>query len=158
MNRFRVTAAAVALLTMASLSFALSFAPAGAEVGGAPETMTLVEKLVSQKVIDVGKEGSSAGDTWVLHGRLLDGDGDTVGSDEFNCILTNPSRGQCWITLRLSGGQIVGQGLVRTSGSTHTWAVTGGTGTFTDVGGRIHLDQISSEEATLTIDLLHLAA
>jgi hypothetical protein len=158
MNRFRATAAGVALLAMASFSFAFGFAPAGAEVGGAPETITLVEVLVSQKVFDVGKEGPSPGDSWVLHGSLLDEDSSAVGSDESSCILTNQSRGQCWITLRLSGGQIVGQGLVRTSGSTQTWAVTGGTGAFTDVGGQIHLDQISFEEATLTIDLLHLAA
>lgn len=156
MRKFGAIAAGLAVV--AAMGSGVRAADAGA--GAAPETIHVVEKVVESTLLDLGTSGPSQGDGLILRGRLFDEAGEKVGADGQSCTQTSAS-GQfhCSLTLRLPGGQIATQGLLRIAetSSVHTLAITGGTGEFAGVGGQIRLEQVTDEEAEIVISLIHPA-
>lgn len=108
-------------------------------------TVTVVEHAVSDTVIDNGKKGDSRGDLLSFQNPVFDAkDKHRVGHDLGYCVRTKPGVAwECTWTLVLKRGSIVVQGPFRDAGDS-TLAVTGGTGAFNDVGGKMRLHALNA--------------
>lgn len=87
---------------------------------------------------------------------MFDLDGTRVGRDAGTCSQTTAAgEAHCLITAHLDGGDIATQGIIRNTAIPFSaaFAVTGGTGTYRDVSGQLRLEQMSEEEAHLTLRL-----
>ena len=133
---------------------------AGAGSGGATQTIRVVEEAVEVTLIDQGDPGPGIGDTFVVGGRLFDDSGERVGVDGSSCTQTRGTgQAQCALTMRLADGQITAQGLIRAAHVPYvaTMAITGGTGAFAAVSGELRLEQVTQDEAHITLQLSHPA-
>ena len=108
----------------------------------APRVIHVVERPVTDKVIDIGAKGDSPGDQLPFTNPMYDGSNShRVGSDQGNCVRTSASQGrwECMWTTFLSGGQITVEGPFIDSKMNNVLAVTGGTGTFRNARGQMLL-------------------
>jgi len=108
----------------------------------APRVIHVVERPVTDKVIDIGAKGDSPGDQLPFTNPMYDGSNShRVGSDQGNCVRTSASQGrwECMWTTFLSGGQITVEGPFIDSKMNSVLAVTGGTGTFRNARGQMLL-------------------
>jgi allene oxide cyclase len=127
--------AATGLLVVAAAAGTL---PAGA---GAGAVVTVVEHASTDKVIDLGKRGDSAGDLLTFANQLFDETNSSkVGRDQGSCIRVNPKRGfwQCSWTSWLGGGSVTVEGPFYDDRES-TLAITGGTGSYSNATGSMHL-------------------
>jgi allene oxide cyclase len=127
---------AMGLLVVAA---AAGTVPAGA--GGGPTVIEVVERAPTDEVIDIGAPGDSAGDLLTFANRLYDRTNATkVGRDQGSCIRISAARGiwQCSWTAWLGGGSVTVEGPFYDSRESNL-AITGGTGTFHDATGTMHL-------------------
>jgi hypothetical protein len=129
-------AVTTALLVAAAVAGTM---PAGA--GGGPTVISVVERATTDKLVDVGRSGDSAGDLLTFANRLYDEANETkVGRDQGSCIRISPGRGlwQCSWTAFLEGGSITVEGPFYDDRESDL-AITGGTGAFSAVTGEMHL-------------------
>jgi len=103
-------------------------------------SLTVVERAVSDTVIDNGSPGDSIGDV-IAFGNPIYNESNTVriGRNQGSCVRTNPGRSfECEWTLILPEGQIVAQGPFKDRGPS-TMAITGGTGRYEHATGQMVL-------------------
>ena len=118
---------------------------ATAHEGG--EHITVISRAISERNVDVGAKGPSAGDYFVFTERLMKR-GERVGTDSGRCDLIRATQRvyslHCMVTLTLNGrGQLTVQGRLtfrRGSNDDPVLAITGGTGEFTGASGEFVLD------------------
>ena len=116
----------------------------------APITIKVFTKLIHQN-----STGTAQGDQLVVNDFLTQ-NGKVVGSDGQVCTWTNTSKKQlqCVWTLSLFvRGQVVLTGLINFNKATNTLAVTGGTGTLSNVRGSATIGGFSQKTNTITLHL-----
>jgi hypothetical protein len=136
------------MTTVAIAAVALLIAGLVAQAGAdARRTTTLVviEHANTDKVIDTGKAGDSAGDLLTFHNKVYDeADAVQVGTDIGDCIRINPKRGswECRWTTSLEGGSITVEGPFYDTKDS-TMAITGGTGVYVTARGSMDVTAVT---------------
>lgn len=115
----------------------------------AADNITLVERAVSDKVVNVGAKGDSLGNLLVFANPVYDGMNRTrVGSDQGYCIRVIPGKSwECFWTLVLKDGQITTEGPFFDKGDS-VLAITGGTGKYAGAKGRLLLHARDPQSTT----------
>lgn len=111
-----------------------------ADADRAANRVTVVERAVSDSVVDLAPEGDSAGDLLTFANPVYDrSNSRKVGRDQGSCIRTVVGKAwQCSWTTWLPKGSLVVEGpFYDTRGS--TMAITGGTGAYARARGEMHL-------------------
>ena len=111
-----------------------------ADADRAANRVTVVERAVSDSVVDLAPEGDSAGDLLTFANPVYDrSNARKVGRDQGSCIRTVVGKAwQCSWTTWLPKGSLVVEGpFYDTRGS--TMAITGGTGAYARARGVMHL-------------------
>jgi Allene oxide cyclase barrel like domain len=101
----------------------------------------------------------SVGDEVVFHDQLLM-DGTPVGDDVGSCVIVSPAPellSNCTIVVRLPDGDISGQFVTSPGPAPKPIALTGGTGTYRNVGGEATLVEFGDDTGTLTLEVVSLA-
>jgi len=109
-------------------------------VASAGERLQLVERAVSDKTLDLGAPGDSAGDLLTFANPIYDAANKTqVGTDQGYCVRVVAGKSwECFWTLTLKDGQITLEGPFMDSGDS-LMAVTGGTGKYNGAKGSMKL-------------------
>jgi hypothetical protein len=123
-----------------------------------PRTITFRAITDQSKFLNLDGNQFSQGDEFVFHDVLRQGDR-RIGHDGGVCTVTDAARGefQCVVTFVLGGGQVTSQGLLvipQTGVFQADFAVTGGTGSFRNVGGDGEVDQMTETAARITLNLI----
>ena len=128
----------VAALAVLAVSGGAVVASSGGN-GGRP--FTVVERAVTDTVIDLGAPGDSIGDQLTFGNNVYDKtDTHQVGRDEGDCFRTNPGVAwECTWTTLLAGGSLTVQGPFYDDGRDSLLAITGGTGTYRNARGQMTL-------------------
>ena len=102
---------------------------------------TVVERALTDVVIDLGATGDSIGDTLAFGNPVFNAaNTNKIGRDQGSCVRTNPGKSwECSWTNLLPGGHITVQGPFNDDGSDSVLSVTGGTGKYADVDGEMLL-------------------
>ena len=111
-----------------------------ADADRAANRVTVVERAVSDSVVDLAPEGDSAGNLLTFANPVYDrSNSRKVGRDQGSCIRTVVGKAwQCSWTTWLPKGSLVVEGpFYDTRGS--TMAITGGTGAYARARGVMHL-------------------
>ena len=114
-------------------------------VGGQSESpsgdMTVVERAVTDAVVDLAPTGDSIGDLLAFGNDLYDpGNATVIGRDEGSCFRTNPGLAwECTWSNLLKDGSITVQGPFPDSLEDSELAITGGTGAYADASGTMTL-------------------
>jgi hypothetical protein len=152
------------LLATTSLAALLAFGiatSAGTAAGGT--TFTLTERDTSFHFLPVAgpRKGRIAkpGDEMVFAGKVLDAQKRPTGRIEVGCVVTlggaNPTL-QCTGTYTLTGGTLVGSGVIRGNSKAATRiAILGGTGVYEGARGSI-LSTPSRTNDNVSSDTVHL--
>ena len=137
-----VSAVAVLVLAGALSLIRLETAPAAAK-----ESLTLIEHVTNETVVDLGDKGDAVGDTLVFNNELYDDkDANLVGNSNGSCIRTTVGElWECTFTNTMEHGSLVVVGPFHDSGR-GTFAITGGTGEYSDATGQMILT--TAEEST----------
>ena len=99
------------------------------------------------------------GDEIVFHDQLFAG-GKRVGDDLGSCVIVSPAPellNSCTMVIRLTGGDITAQFATSPGPAPKPLALTGGTGTYRNVGGEGTLVEFGNDKGTLTLHLLSFA-
>lgn len=106
----------------------------------AADSITLVERAVSDKVVNVGAKGDSLGNLLVFANPVYDASNRSrVGSDQGYCVRVIPGKSwECFWTLILEDGQITTEGPFHDKGDS-VLTVTGGTGKYAGAKGKLLL-------------------
>ena len=124
---------------------------AAAEGDRAAPRITVVERAVSDAVVDLAPDGDSAGDLLTFANPVYDRTNSRkVGRDQGSCIRTVVGEAwQCSFTTWLPRGSLVVEGpFYDTRGS--TMAITGGTGAYSRARGVMHLQARNSQGTAFT--------
>jgi allene oxide cyclase len=107
----------------------------------APRVIHVVERPVTDTLVDTGPKGDSPGDLLPFTNPIYDASNShRVGSDQGNCVhVVGEGRWECAWTTFLGGGQITVEGPFFDFKSNSVLAVTGGTGTFRNARGQMVL-------------------
>jgi hypothetical protein len=148
--------AAGAVVGLMTLS-AGSVAPAASADGDDGDTIRVVEVIVEEAFVDNGKSGPSLGDQFVFSSNLLK-HGEKVGHAGVACTIVSVEHeeSQCLATAWFDDhGQITVQGLVaEAEGSDRfAFAITGGTGDFSDAAGELIVKPVSNTRDRLIFKL-----
>ncbi len=130
----------VSVLALGTMAFGFGLASASSDITG-PMAVTVVEHSTTDKVVDVGKKGDSAGDILTFHNDVYDAtDANKVGTNQGQCVRESPKAGtwECWWTTSLADGQITVEGPFSDTSDT-VFAVTGGTGVYENVRGSMQV-------------------
>jgi len=132
-----LVAAAVAVLVLGG---ALSMIRLGTAPAAAKESLTLIEHVTDETVVDLGDEGDTVGDTLVFNNELYDdADANQVGNTNGSCIRTAVGKlWECTFTSTTENGSLVVEGPFEESGR-GTFAITGGTGDYSGATGQMTL-------------------
>lgn len=136
------------ITTVAVAAVALLIAGLVAQAGADARrtvTMTVIEHATTDKVIDTGKPGDSAGDLLTFHNKIFDeADEVQVGTDIGDCVRINPKRGtwECRWTTNLEGGSITVEGPFYDTKDS-TMAITGGTGVYVTARGSMDVTAVT---------------
>jgi allene oxide cyclase len=106
----------------------------------AAQSLTVVERAVSDQTIDLGAKGDSPGDLLVFANPIYDAqNARQLGTDQGYCVRVVVSKSwECFWTLTLKEGQITVEGPFLDQGDS-LLAVTGGTGKYAGARGSLHL-------------------
>jgi hypothetical protein len=128
---------AVAILVLAG---GLSMIRLGTAPAAAQETLTLIEHVSNEVLVDIGDEGDTAGDLLVFNNELYDDtDANLVGNSNGSCIRTAVGElWECTFTNTMEHGALVVTGPFHDSGR-GTFAITGGTGDYSGATGQMNL-------------------
>lgn len=115
----------------------------------AADSIILVERAVSNKVVNVGHKGDSLGNLLVFANPVYDERNQTrVGSDQGYCIRVIPGKSwECFWTLILKEGQITTEGPFYDKGDS-VLAITGGTGKYAGAKGNLLLHARDPQSTT----------
>lgn len=113
--------------------------------------ITVVERAVSDTVVDTGPTGDSRGDLLAFANPVFDrGDTTRVGHDNGSCIRTVVGKAwECSWTTRLAKGSLVVQGPFYDKRDS-TLAITGGTGAYSRARGVMHLHARNAKGTAFT--------
>jgi len=138
-------AAAVAILVLGG---ALSMIRLGTAPAAAKESLTLIEHVTSETVVDLGEKGDTVGDTLVFNNELYDDtDANQVGNTNGSCIRTAVGKlWECTFTSTTENGSLVVEGPFEESGR-GTFAITGGTGDYSGASGQMTLTAADDSSA-----------
>ena len=111
---------------------------------------TVVERAITDVVIDVGEPGDTIGDMLAFGNDLYDAENATVvGRDQGQCFRSNPGLSwECVWTNILEDGSITVQGPFYDDLQDVDLAITGGTGAYADASGTMTLharDELGTE-------------
>jgi hypothetical protein len=126
----------IGAMLLGAAAFAIAASPRVSE----PTRIHVIERPLTDEVIDTGAKGDSAGDLLTFHNNLYGRAGKMVGTDQGQCIRIDPKAGtwECAWTNSLEGGHISVEGPFNDNhGSVLT--VTGGTGDYKNARGTMHL-------------------
>lgn len=144
-----VTGVAVGAAQAGQDAHARSSGPAGTSL--AARHITVVERAVSDTVVDLGPRGDSRGDLLAFANPVYNRtNSNRVGRDQGSCVRTVVGRAwQCSWTTRLAKGSLVVEGPVY---DTHdsVLAVTGGTGAYARTRGAMHLHARNAQGTAFT--------
>ena len=143
-----VTLLAVSAVAVLVLAGALSLIRLGTAPAAAKESLTLIEHVTNETVVDLGGEGDTVGDTLVFHNELYDDkDVNLVGTTNGSCIRTSVGEQlwECTFTNSMEHGSLVVEGSFHDSGR-GSFAITGGTGEYSSATGQMGLTP--AEEST----------
>lgn len=106
----------------------------------AAESLTVVERAVSDTTIDLGEKGDSLGDLLIFANPIYDARNEQqLGTNQGYCIRVAVGKShECFWTLVLKDGQITAAGPFLDEGDS-TMTVTGGTGRYAGAKGSLHL-------------------
>jgi hypothetical protein len=99
------------------------------------------------------------GDELVFHDQLFS-EGKQVGDEVGSCVIAsiNPELlANCTLVIRLPGGNITGQFVAISGPTPKQLALTGGTGTYGNVGGEGTLVEFGNGKGRLTLQVLSFA-
>jgi hypothetical protein len=165
MRKVALTSAAAALVV------ALAGVVAIAAVSQAAEPSTTKSKTLTFDVVfspftpvatnNVRDPNSpiALGDEVVFHDQLF-ANGKHVGDDLGSCVIVSPAPellNNCTMVIRLPGGDITGQFATSPGPAPKPLALTGGTGTYRNVGGEGTLVEFGNDTGTLTLHVLSFA-
>jgi len=101
----------------------------------------------------------SVGDEVVFHDQLFI-DGTPAGDEVGSCVIVSPAPellSNCTLVVRLPDGDITGQFATSPGPAPKPIALTGGTGTYRNIGGDATLVEFGDGTGTLTLEVLSLA-
>ena len=127
---------------------------AEAEYSGAAWRVLRLTEVYGPKYtfVDVGRKGDSPGDYGVFRDPVVNSRGERVGTIDVQCIAAYAD--QCQGSIRIAGrGQITFGGITPLGRDPDWFAITGGTGMFTGVGGTLKVDFPNETRARLTVTL-----
>jgi hypothetical protein len=129
------------------LCVGLFVSPRG-DLAAAQESLTLIEHVTDEQVVDLGEEGDSVGDTLVFSNELYDDQNvNLVGRSHGSCVRTVVGESwDCTFTNTLENGSLVVTGPFYDDGR-GTFAITGGTGDYTRSAGQMSLQAAESSTA-----------
>jgi len=133
---FLAVSAVVVLVFASTLSLVrLGTAPAAAK-----ESLTVIEHVTHETVVDLGEKGDTVGDTLVFNNDLYDDkDANQIGNTNGSCIRTAVGKlWECTFTSTVENGSLVVEGPFEESGA-GTFAITGGTGEYSGATGQMTL-------------------
>lgn len=134
--------------TTASLIAIVGLLAAGRAISA--ESLTLVERAVSDKVVEVGSAKGDALGNLLVFANPVYGAGNRikVGSDQGYCIRVVPGHSwECFWTLMLKGGQITTEGPFYDKADS-VLTITGGTGKYAGAKGKLLLHARDPQGAT----------
>lgn len=122
-----------------------------AAAGRSAGNITVVERAVSDTVVDIGPSGDSRGDLLAFANPVYDStNSHKVGRDQGSCIRTAVGKSwQCSWTTRLAQGSLVVEGPFYDAHDS-TLAITGGTGAFSRARGEMHLHARNAKGTAFT--------
>jgi hypothetical protein len=135
---------AVAVLVFAG---SLSLIRLGTAPAAAKESLTVIEHVTHETVVDLGEKGDTVGDTLVFNNDLYDDkDANQIGNTNGSCIRTAVGKlWECTFTSTVEDGSLVVEGPFEESGN-GTFAITGGTGEYSGATGQMTLT--AAEDST----------
>jgi allene oxide cyclase len=124
-------------------------------VASAAETLTMVEKVVSETTVDIGPKGDSLGDVLAFANPVFDAAGSVkVGSDEGHCLRTVVGKTwDCSWTVTLKDGQIMATGPILDNADS-AMAIIGGTGKYAGARGTLLVHPRNEESYEFKYQLL----
>ena len=138
MHRVKLIALAVSLVLLLAIgvgSLSASDPARGVRV------LTVVERAISDVVVDVGEAGDSLGDILAFGNPIFDAaNANEIGRDQGYCVRTNVGEAwECNWTVILDQGSITVEGPFYDDLRDSQLAITGGTGAFREAGGEMTL-------------------
>jgi allene oxide cyclase len=135
------------LMVLSAMSGAALVAGTAALASGsrdarAPLRFHVVERAVTDQVVDIGAKGDSPGDLLPFANPIYDASNTKrEGSDQGSCVRASAVQGrwECMYTTFLPHGQVTVEGPFLDARKTTRLAVTGGTGAYANVRGALVL-------------------
>jgi len=142
-----VTLLAVSAVVVLVFAGALTMNRLGTAPAAAKESLTVIERVTDEVVVDLGEEGDTVGDTLVFNNELYDDqDANLIGNTNGSCIRTAVGKlWECTFTSTMEQGSLVVEGPFEESGR-GTFAITGGTGDYSGATGQMTLT--AAEDST----------
>jgi hypothetical protein len=165
MRKAALTSAAVILLLGLVGVVAVAAASQAAEPGTA-RSKTLTFDVVFSPLTPIAANNVrdpnspfALGDEIVFHDQLFS-NGTRVGDDLGSCVIVSPAPellNNCTMVIRLPGGDITAQFATSPGPAPKPLALTGGTGTYRNVGGEGTLVEFGAVNGKLTLHVLAFA-
>jgi hypothetical protein len=140
------------LVAVAGATAAVASAAAGtARSAGTGQHITVVERAVSDTVVDIGAKGDSRGDLLSFANPVFNASNTKrVGRDNGSCIRTAVGKAwECSWTTRLPKGSLVVEGPFFDKRDS-VLAITGGTGAYSRARGVMHLHARNAQGTAYT--------
>ena len=153
--------AILVVATLALLAFAVTSVAASpfSDHGQRPTTIAVVERALTDAVIDLGEAGDSIGDLLTFGNPIYNAANTTqIGADQGECFRTNPGVAwECTWTTYLAKGSLTVQGSFPDSLADSTLAITGGTGIYRAARGEmtLHARNAGGTEFDFVFHVLH---
>jgi hypothetical protein len=133
-----------------------SFASAASHEGGG-RSIVVIEKTTSQRFLDLGQAGPTAGDEFFFVSQFWNtSQTRQVGSNHGYCTLETRTVLHCAGTARLAGGTVEYAGESSINAKRFTITITGGTGAFNAAEGHISIRTLNAD-GSVTRDVIAIA-
>ena len=146
-GRALIASSAVAVVAAAGIAFAAAAqSSTSAQTNQAAARFTVVERAVSDTLVDLGPTGDSVGDQLAFANPVFNRtNSNRVGRDQGSCVRTVVGKAwQCSFTTWLAKGSLVVEGPFYDTRDS-VFAITGGTGIYSRARGVMHLHARNAE-------------